>query len=321
MTFFALLAAFGGGIFGALIGGTAAFIFTGILGLTGIAVSLAGGGDIILDEVAFGPFFGPHISFVGAVAAAAYAGKLSMNRLKCSIKHSSDEEVAATITEDISLNSSASDMLTFEELNELKDDDFIDGTDTTVPLFITNDPIVLLVGGIFGALGYLTHILYESIWVLPLDTVALTVTTFAIICRLLFGTSGLFGVFPSTEKRFNFTGKTLTFNMIWGFGLAVVVSYICILLDINNIGFVISAISLIFLYFGLQFPVSHHVTMVAGVAALAFGNVFIGGVFGVLAVITGEYVSRMANSYVDTHVDMPAIVISTWSFVILGILL
>lgn len=319
MTWVALLAAFGGGIFGALIGGTTAFIFTGILGLTGIAVSVSGGGDIILDEVAFGPFFGPHVAFVGAVAAAAYAGRLSTNRLKRSIeqRRPSDEEVAADAKDN---PSDASAVLASEELDGLKDDDFIEGADATVPLFKTNDPMVLLIGGIFGALGYLTHLLFESVWGLPLDTVALTVATFAIICRLLFGTSGLFGVFPATEKRFHFTGKLLTFNAIWGFGLAVVVAYICILLEIDTVGFAISATSLIFLYFGLQFPVSHHVSMVAGFAALAFGNVLVAGLFGVLAVITGEYITRIANSYVDTHVDMPAIVIATWSFVILGLL-
>jgi hypothetical protein len=291
VTLFTVLAAFGGGIFGALIGGTAAFIFTGVLGLTGIAISVAGGGDIILNDLAFG-FFGPHVSFVGAVAAAAYAGRISTK----------------------------SKGQTTNAYSDFKSDYVIDGTDTMIPLFKTNNSIVLLIGGLFGVLGYLTHILYETILTLPLDTVALTVATYAVICRILFGTTGLFGKFPLTDKRFNITGNTLLFNTIWGFGIAVVVSYICILLDFNSVGFVISAISLIFVYFGMQFPVSHHVSMVAGFAALAFGNVLIGGIFGVLAVLTGDYVSRITNSYVDTHIDMPAIVITLWSFIILGVL-
>ncbi len=70
-----LLAAFGGGVFGAAIGGQPAFIFTGFMVMIGVANSLAGGGFDFLGNVAFGPVFGPHISFAGG-AAAAFAARL-----------------------------------------------------------------------------------------------------------------------------------------------------------------------------------------------------------------------------------------------------
>lgn len=72
MDYVLILAAFGGGVFGALIGALPAFIFTGIVGLIGVGVLAAGGTDVILGQVVFGALLGPHIAFAGGVAAAAY---------------------------------------------------------------------------------------------------------------------------------------------------------------------------------------------------------------------------------------------------------
>ena len=63
-----LLGALAGGAFGAALGALPAFIFTGFLVIGG---SLGGGGFGV--DVGFGPVFGPHISFAGGAAAAAYA--------------------------------------------------------------------------------------------------------------------------------------------------------------------------------------------------------------------------------------------------------
>ncbi|WZL71631.1 hypothetical protein QBE52_10985 [Clostridiaceae bacterium 35-E11] len=68
-----ILASFGGGVFGAALGPIVAFIFCGVLGLSGITAVVLGNTDI-LNVIAFGPYFGPHISFGSAVVATAYAG-------------------------------------------------------------------------------------------------------------------------------------------------------------------------------------------------------------------------------------------------------
>ncbi|MFW6017384.1 MAG: hypothetical protein ACOCPX_01035, partial [Halapricum sp.] len=62
------LGAAAGGAFGAALGALPAFVFTGFLVIAGVA----GGGMV---DVGFGPVFGPHISFAGGAAAAAYAAK------------------------------------------------------------------------------------------------------------------------------------------------------------------------------------------------------------------------------------------------------
>ena len=71
-----LIAAFGGGAFGAAIGGQTAFIMTGFLYMVGLGGYLGGVNTApFMDSVVFGPVFGPHIAFLGGAIAAAYAAK------------------------------------------------------------------------------------------------------------------------------------------------------------------------------------------------------------------------------------------------------
>jgi len=67
------LGAAAGGAFGAAIGALPAFIFTGFLVIAGVFGGDAANGAGV--GVAFGPVFGPHISFAGGAAASAYAAK------------------------------------------------------------------------------------------------------------------------------------------------------------------------------------------------------------------------------------------------------
>lgn len=280
-----ILAAFGGGVFGSLIGGTTAFIFTGFTGIVGIAVLLGTGDSTFLDTVAFGPFFGPHVAFVGGVAAAAYSGRKK-----------------------VSLGSSEEAML------------YVDGPDTITPIFRVKDPVVLLVGGVFGIGGLLVNQLIIGTG-LAADTIAMSVVTMGIVVRLLIGGQGLFGKYPSGEKKYGFGGKSIVYVLLYGFALAAVVSYAVITIGVNSIGFTVSAISLIFLYTSANnFPVTHHISMVAGFAALASGSVVVGALFGAGAALLGEYVNRATNTYVNTHLDMPAIVISIGSLIALNFL-
>ncbi len=285
-----LLMAFGGGVFASLIGGTGAFIFTGITALVGIGILLTTGNSLFLDTVAFGPFFGPYVAFVGAVAATAFAcskyRKHENGSRKCAIRPTK-----------------------------------IEGQNTLMPLFITKDPSVLIVGGVFGVIGYCLNYLFSVKLNLPMDTGGLTVLTCGIATRFIFGSSGFFGKYPEGQKRYGeMTGSYILFTLIWGFFLGLLNGQVAILLDINSLGFAISAVTLIFIYFGYDFTSTHHVTMVSGIAALAFHNPYLAGVFGALAAITGEYAGRTFNTNVDTHVDREAATIAFWSLIILGFL-
>ncbi|GAA0475304.1 hypothetical protein [Alkalibacterium indicireducens] len=171
-----LLASFGGGVFGALIGGLAAFIFTGIAALIGIAIVLSGGGDAFLSEVAFGPLFGPHIAFAGGVAATAYAGRKTASKNR-KLKEEKNLSGADVVLEDHELMNGETDVE--------------NGADITSPMFKTIDPIVLLIGGVFGMLGFGINYLFATVLALPLDTIALTVFVLGVIARFAFGKSGL----------------------------------------------------------------------------------------------------------------------------------
>lgn len=271
MTIILILAAFGGGVFGSLIGGTIAFIFTGILALLGFAILLTTGDSMILDKIAFGPFFGPQVAFVGAVAAAAYAGR--KNKMA--------------------------------------------GSDVMSPLFVTKDAGSLVVGGIFGVVGYVMNY-FLSTKGFGIDTIALTVVILGIVTRLLIGGSSLISQYVGNEKWTNGLKTELPFNVIWALGLSLIVGFAVIETGLANIGWAISAVSLIFLFTTVKaFPVSHHVTMVAGYAAIAFNSIYMAALFGVIAVLLGEFFQRTTNTKVKSHLDMPAVVIASCSLVIL----
>ncbi|WP_462410566.1 hypothetical protein [Neobacillus sp. Marseille-QA0830] len=278
MTWTLILAAFGGGIFGAVLGALPAFIFTGFIGLIGVGVLSAGGPATILNDITFGTLFGPHIAFAGGVAAAAFAANN---------KH------------------------------ELES-----GADILTPLNKTHDLQVLLVGGMFGIIGYLINYLYAYLKI-PVDTVAMTVFTSGLIARFLFGHTGLTGKYTSTngEKRHFIPNKqSLGFVLVYSLGFGLVVSYLVDLTQINVLGFVISAALLIFLQFGIDIPITHHITLVAGYATIASGSVLVGALFAVIAGLLGEVIGNTFNSYVDTHIDPPATTIFLCSLFIFSLM-
>ncbi|WP_432403178.1 hypothetical protein [Wukongibacter sp. M2B1] len=285
LTIEALLAAFGGGLFGAALGALPAFIFTGFVGLAGVAIIGSGGTVDILGQVAFGTLLGPHIAFAGGVAAAGYAA----NKKKA-------------------LGS---------------------GTDILYPLMKTNDAMVLIVGGVFGILGYVINYLYSEVLALQTDTVAMTVFTSGVIARLVFGSTGIFGKYEDektesgassgavvAKRRFIPDSKSLSTTIVLSLGLGLVISYVVDITQIGALGFCISAASLIFAQTGFSIPTTHHITLIAGVATIATGSIFMGAVFAIISGVLHEIIGLTLNSYNDTHIDPPATAIFIVTFII-----
>jgi len=276
----ALVASFGGGIVGAAMGGLPAFILTGLAVLAGVAASFFGQPQAaqIIGSVAFGPFLGPHVAFGGGVAAAAYAARKGLD---------------------------------------------ITGKDIGVPLTKFNDPGVLLVGGVFGVIGYLLN----AFWVgmsLKTDTVALSVAVSAITARAVFLGDGPFGSLPAEMKEKGFGGRfVITEGHCWlpwqkdfgqlvvlglGFGLAA--GILAVATGQPVLAFGISAASLVFLEFGPGWPVTHHITLPAALAAAATQSVIMGGVFGIVGALLGEFFARLCYNYGKNHIDPPACAIA-----------
>ena len=92
--------------------------------------------------------------------------------------------------------------------------------------------------------------------------------------------------------------------------------------------FGISAVSLFFLSLGVSFPVTHHITIIAGLGATTFlpivgGNAvvaaLIGMVCGVLSGFVGEWSARVFHNSGNTHFDPPAAAIWPMTLVVKGL--
>lgn len=292
MNFMTLLASFGGGVFGAALGGLPIFVFTGLAVLLGAAAILGGSSFDFISNVAFGPVFGPHVAFCGGVAAVAYAAKRGTHG---------------------------------------------EGKDIVSGGAGFRDPAALLVGGLFGILGYLLVSVFNSIFPAGLtDNVALTVFLSNSIVRLVFGKTGLLGTL--SEEARNRGRFTPGGNDVWApqqqdfgqlfvisLGISLVISWFAVTvlnvdqtyLPVANLtGFGISAASLAFLCFGINVPVTHHMTLIAAIAATASGNVVIGAVMGVISAFVGELASRTFYIHGDTHIDPPATAIFIMTFMV-----
>lgn len=275
-----ILAAFGGGLFGAAIGAVPAFIFCGLLVIVGEAIVMTGGTALVTSQIAFGPF-GPHIGFAAGVAAAAYAAKKGYME---------------------------------------------NGGDVGSPLMKLGKWDVLFVGGVFGVLGYLINGVFAAIGT-PTDTIALTVVLSAIIARVLWGKTGVFGTHDpeKSNSRWNVpeSHAWIPFQMypgqllMIGLGVGILSSFLSLSTGSAVIVFGIVATSLLFALTVGGTPVSHHIALPAALAAMATGSVFVGAIFGILGAFVGEFYARLFNSWGDTFIDPPAAAIATLTTVVL----
>ncbi|WP_265108307.1 hypothetical protein [Halosolutus halophilus] len=327
-----IIAAFGGGAFGAALGPLPAFIFTGFMVIAGEAAAITGieGSGAITGSVAFGPPFSPAISFAGGVAATAYAARQGY-------------------------------MDTDFDYHEAKNIAFALGT----------KPDVLAVGGAFGIFGYWLQTASAEL-ALPYDPIAMGVVLSALFHRLILGYSVIgkvrgsgildMGPFEREERRAAADGGEamtdggeaqsaaaaaqtgrfavepwLPHQYQWGhvamIGLAagLLGAYTALVTGSAFLAFGISAATLLFLNCGVeQIPVTHHMTLPASTAALAVtaegGAVIagageptaliIGGVFGVICALFGELFQRVFYAHGDTHWDPPAAAIVFGTFLI-----
>jgi hypothetical protein len=301
---FSLLAAAAGGLFGAAIGALQAFIFTGMLVVAGVATLAGTGNPAMLTALAFGPAFGPHISFAGGVAAAAYAARR-------------------------------------------KD---VEGKDIVTPLARLARPDVLAVGAVFGVGGYVVQ---KAVAEIPwfgshTDSVALTVALSALVARLAFGRTGILArgssgaggladYAPDEDGRWVAAQERFTPNTVLGLGAGALAGFITLSMQqafpaltgfAQTLPFALSAISLLFLSLGHAVPVTHHMTLPAGLAAGVFlpvvgGNLavalLIGAGFGMVGAWFAEIAARASLSHGDTHVDPPAAAIWPATTLVLGL--
>ena len=213
------------------------------------------------------------------------------------------------------------------------------GTDILSSLNGLGEPDVIIVGGIFGVLGY---IISYGIGLLPVignagpattDLPGITVVILAIVTRLVFGKTGLTGKYTGSGNREWFsTGKGFAYNVVLGAGIGIVVSGLA--MSLYNSGntaafgifpiicFGFAAISLIFTQTGFATPATHHIFLPSALAASAGiqvwgeAGVLLGILFGILGSLMGDLVGKSLNSHCDTHIDPPATTIFILTIII-----
>ncbi len=190
----------------------------------------------------------------------------------------------------------------------------VKGYDTWRSMAVFNDPVVLLVGGLFGVIGYTVFRLAVDLGI-PCDQGALSVFSVAVLVRLLWHTERM--------KESN-TTRILSavrphmwlFHIMMAGCLAFGAGFFAEKTGIWNIGFGMSGLSLLFCPVEPNMPATHHVTLVAGYAMQMTHNLVIAVIFGIIAELLGYWFTVAYNNRCSTHVDPPAFAIILCSLVL-----
>ena len=329
-----LVTALAGGAFGAALGALPAFIFTGFVvflgeGLAilqreiGATVEAVPAGELavgVTGVIGFGAIAGPHIAFAGGVAASAYAGKRYPEMEPAGWDYHFGKNILYAF-----------------------------GT----------KPDVLAVGAAFGAVGLLITQAANGLFVNvlgttpPTDFVAFSVFATAVLARVAFGYplvgrpagGGLFDMSPFEREEphpmadggsAEHAGRLATEPWLphqyeWanvaliGVVGGLLAGYIWLQTRSIFLGYAISAMSLLFLQFGVEkIPVTHHITLMGSVGAVVVlpvvGSSLVAllaaGAFGAASGLVGEATQRMFYAHSGTHVDPPAMAIAVVMFVV-----
>ena len=268
-----LLLSFAGGVFGAAIGALPVWILCGLAVLIGAALNASTGFSDFTNVVGWGHFIGPHTAFSGGTAAAAYAARKG--------KLESGRNILAS-------------------------------------LMGLNDYKVLLVGGAFGSLGYvflyLSNLVPDYTTIPWTNHIALAVILGMVAIRLIIGKTGLFGKVKSGDSRWKVsdTASWVPYQsspiMITLISLSVAVGSAHLVATVpNSIGIIFGFVAflLIFMQFGFNVPVTHHIALTSAYATLITGDPMWGIGMGLMTGFIAEYIACLFVYHGDTHIDPP----------------
>ncbi|NBC16217.1 MAG: hypothetical protein GVY18_02750 [Bacteroidetes bacterium] len=319
--FYLLLSAFAGGAFGAAVGALPAFIFTGVMVVAGEAAKAAlPEAAAITGSIAFGSFFGPHISFAGGAAAAAYAAKKGYMDTGFAFHEAKNITYAFGTKVDVLVVGGL-----FGLLGAII-------TSISASFSLPWDPIAM--GVVLSALFHRLFMGYKLIGssdhglldMTPIEREEKrTITTGTVYDHVKEATERL-AVEPWLPHQYKWSGVAFL-----GLVAGLLGAYTAIETGSPFLAFGISAASLLFLNLGVEkFPVTHHITLPASTIALAVmateggalsglsgsGAIVVGGLFGLVCALFGELFQRIFYAHGDTHWDPPAAAIVFGTFVI-----
>lgn len=335
----AIIASFGGGAFGAALGPLPAFIFTGFMVIAGEASVVSGGAGNITGNVAFGPPFSPAISFAGGVAATAYAARQGyMDEFEFDFHQAKNIPQSLGTKPDVLAVGGAFGILGYWLQT------------ASAQLGMPYDPIAM--GVVLSAFAHRLFLGYSIIGKVRSSNI-LDMTPFENEERRVLGEGATDGgeVFeaepeataaeaPAEKGRF-LVEPWLPHQYRWdhvvmiGLAAGILGAWVAIMAESPFLGFGISAASLLFLNCGIEkCPVTHHITLPGGTAALAVylgadhalaegapvaydGGallaaqsaevaLIVGLAVGIVCALFGEVFQRVFYAHGDTHVDPPA---------------
>ena len=211
------------------------------------------------------------------------------------------------------------------------------GADIVSALAGLNEPDVLLVGGVFGIIGYL----FKELVVVNLfagtisprlitDAPGFTVFCSAILVRLVFGGK------LKTGSEYISKGKNLGTALVMSICFSTVVAGVYAAavnagVNVEAFGgsyhvliFGLAAVGLTFAVAGQAFYGCHHIVIIAAEAAVqsyaatnnAYMALAMGIVFGTISGLIGEIAAASINSGTDSHIDPPATAIFIMTFAV-----
>jgi len=318
---FLLIASFAGGAFGAALGALPAFVFTGLLVIAGEA----GGVDGVTSSVAFGAFFGPHVSFAGGAAAAAYAAKNGYMSTGFDFHEAKNITYAFGTKVDILVVGGA-----FGIVGAVI-------RQVSVGFSLPWDPIAM--GVVLSALFHRLILGYRLIGTVegtglfdmsPFDREETRSSDAGTVPDHVKPATDRFAVEPWLPQQYKWSNVG-----VLGLIVGVLGAYAAIETGSPFLAFGISAASLLFLNLGVeQIPVTHHITLPASTIALAVvasGNgveeavltggsdvtaLLAGALVGGICALFGEAFQRVFFAHGDTHWDPPAASIVFGTFLI-----
>jgi hypothetical protein len=336
---FWLIAAAAGGFFGAAIGALQSFIFCGLTVLIGGAGIFGNASAAFFGYVPFGPVFGPHIAFAGGVAAVAYAHKRGWANGK--------DIVTPLITlrrADVLLVGAAFGVIGYLIHAGVAAIPWFGGHTDSVAVTVIISALIArftfgssgLVGRLPGALAARSSVAQGAEPAGQARFAPSEPSQAELLEDLPPRVSGWARFAPTESNNWvrhqeSFSAHTLlglfAGGMSAGLALMVVQNYPTAAGIAATIGFGFSAVSLLFLSLGMSVPVTHHMTLIGGVAAVSFlpvvgGNMvvalLIGAVLGMVAAWLGEFFARFWHMHGDTHIDPPASSIWIMTTLVLG---
>jgi len=297
------LAAFAGGFLAAAFGALLAFVFTGIVLLIGIAVLIGTGDASFISLIAFGPFFGPHVSFAGGVGAAAFAGR------KGWIDTGKDivTPLASLGKPVVLLMGGCFGVvgLLIQQLVALTPW-FGSHTDSVAVTVVLSGLLARVLFGRTGIIGAHSEGLTGMAKFRPTDTHAWA---------------------RYQESWVNAATLGLGAGLIAAWGAVALKTAYPDAPSAIYVGFAISATSLGFLALGMKMPITHHMTIIGAVAAASFlpithsplAAVLIGAGFAMVSALVAEAFARLWYNRGDTHMDPPASAIWPMTTIVLGL--